>query len=1083
MSVAINQLENDPSYRNHESHLIEFWETNHVTEQILQNNSHCQERVFFDGPPFISGSGKTKTSENGRESSGLHAGHCLVSEIKSCIIRYLQMNKCLCYPWTGTDNHGLPIETFVSKLLNLSTPNDIRAYGIDKFNQVCKQTITKYETLWDPVYKAIGRQVDLSHRYKTMDTNFMESVWWVFKQMWNKNLIERSWKILPYSYKCGTCLSNFEVSQCYKNITDTTTYVYFPLVNEKNTGLVVWTTTPWTLPCNMAVCVNPDGQYVRVTDSTSRSYIVHENYVNNLRLHEKTIMQYKKGRDMVGTLYYPPFTYFNDRMFKVICDPFVEISGGIGTGIVHMCPIHGEIDYDVCMSNGIVTLNDIMTLQTVDDNGCFTDKIVDFKGMNVFDSNEKIISYLDQHHLLVRTEKYTHSYPHSDRTGEPIIYRAMPSYFVKVTKLKDRLLEMNKKINWVPNHIGTGRFQNWLENVRDWSISRSRFFGTRIPVWLSDDGDEVVCIGSIDELMKYAHLTYRPTDLHPEFIDQITITSSTTGKLLRNCGYVFDCWFESGAVPYGQIHYPFEHSDAFDNRDYLSDIVCEGIDQCRGWFYVQLVESVALLNKLPFKTVICTGLVLDKDGKKMSKRNGNFTDPSEVIEKYGSDALRMYLLDSPAVKSENLCFNEEHIIDMKQKIIQLDNGIKFFIEHYLSYIKSGKQFVKDSYLTTNNVMDRWILIKTQLLVNRLHEYMDQYDISRCPQLINEFIEDLTNWYIKLSRSRIRGTIDCEQWSLSLSVLYHVITVFIKLVVPFMPFLSEYIYQHIKLLENSPELSINYCEYPQIHEISQVDYNFLQNIETFRSVLSRIRSLRSKISIRKPIKKLYMGLGEDNMQFFEQMKDMLCEEINCLDIELGDVSKYVSYCCQFNMKQMAVKYKKYMKDIKNITQTINKEEQGSLKKLYCDNIPISLNYCGNNIELTRDELKVTPIPSLTFGDHVVSNIDNGILLALDTDQDDELQYKYIVRQFCIAVQNMRRKADIHPWDKISVYYQTSEQLTKILENNINLCENKLKLKITGNCDFTPKETQIISEIVDIYTLDDQCFDHLTLSLYK
>jgi isoleucyl-tRNA synthetase len=1082
--LSVTQFENDPTYQAHDKMMVEYWDSIHLVDLINERNRHQPQIVYLEGPPFISGSGKNDKTK--KESSGLHAGHCLVSEIKSCIIKYLHMNGYYCLPYTGTDNHGLPIENFVGKLLGLSTPNEIREYGVPQFNQVCKQTIIKYETLWDPIYKFIGRPIDLSHRYKTMDFKFMESVIWVFKTLWDKDLIYRGWKILPYSYKCGTVLSNFEVSQCYKDVTDTTVYVCFKLIGEDQCSLVAWTTTPWTLPSNLALCVHPDGQYVKVTDKDGRSLIVHERYVDNLHIKDAVVVPYKIGRDLAGMEYIPPFPYFSygKRVFKVICDPFVEITGGIGTGVVHCSPMHGEIDYDVCLASGVVTLEDVIHLQSVDDNGNFTSIITDFAGQNVFDANENIIDYLLYDYSLLRTEKYTHSYPHSDRTGEPIIYRAMSSYFVKVSQLKDQLMAMNQKINWVPKHVGSGRFQNWLENVKDWSISRSRFFGTPIPVWISDDEQESICIGSVDQLVQLAKLEQKPTDLHPEFIDKITIISPTSGKCLHRVPFVLDCWFESGSVPYGQIHYPFEHANAFDHCEYLSDFICEGIDQTRGWFYTLLVLSTALLNKPAYHNVICTGLVLDKEGKKMSKRNGNFKDPMEIIEKFGSDSLRMYLLGSAAVRADSLNFDEDNILLVKQKLIQLQNGIKFFIEHYLSYTKSGHTLDFDLYKSTTNIFDQWILVRTKELIRQLQTYLDRFDIDRCPPLIYQFIEDFTNWYIKLSRSRMRGTSSLDEWAVSLSVTRYVIINFIKAVVPFMPFLAEYTYNHINNLDENPQCSIHMCQYPaQSSDLNNEEQLLLKNMEIFRDVLTKARAVRSKnghtASIRKPIKKLHIGHDNETfLTFVEQFKDILCDEVNCLDVEIGKIANYISYRCKPIMKAMAIKYKKYMKQIKELIEIIN-QDQPSLVVFYTLKQPIRCVFNGEQLLLTSDEIEVIPETNPLIGKHIVSLMENNLIVGIDIGRDDKMTEKYIIRQFCMMVQNLRKKADIHPWDIIYAYYHTDDMVHTILQTNLDECQTKLKCHIG---QLTMGQL-VIGEDLCFKTLDDVESWKIHIDLYQ
>lgn len=1077
----ITQIPSNFDYASMEDETLEYLNKIRIVKKINERHETDSMCIFMEGPPFISGSGKTDDSK--KKQSGLHIGHCLVSEIKSCVMKYLQMRGFRCDMYTGTDNHGLPIETFVSKQLQLQSPNAIREYGVENFNRKCKETILEYETLWDPVYESIGRFVDLTHRYKTMDKNYMESVFWVFKTLWKKNLIYRGWKVMPYSYRAGTVLSNFEASQCYQEVNDDTTYVYFPIVGKEKTGFVAWTTTPWTLPCNIALCLNPNGEYVTVTDQNDRKYIVHKGCVRNLCIdikHIKNVIPCGTGNDLTGIEYIPPFNYYPKRKYVTISDPFVEMDGKIGTGIVHIACGFGEIDYDVSMKKGIVTRDDIIELCPVDDNGCFTDPITDYKGKLVFDTNQDIIVYLKTRDLLVRKEKYKHSYPHSDRTGEPLIYRAMTSYFVRVTAIKDKLLEMNSKVTWMPEHIGKGRFHEWLSNARDWSISRSRFFGTPIPLWVTDDGTDALCIGSIDELMEYANLKERPIDLHPEFLDKIIIERD--GKMYKRIPDVFDCWFESGSVPYGQIHYPFENGHIFDDREYLSDFVCEGIDQTRGWFYTLLVLSTALFGKPAFKNVICTGLILDKDGKKMSKRFGNYKDPYYIIRRFGSDAMRMYLLGSSAVQADDLNFDEENIIPVKQKLMQWQSGIHFFIEHYLSFMSNGYVFDKDLYKRATNIFDQWILLRMNEVVRTMNYNLGRFDVNPNVKVIYEFINDYTNWYTKLNRLRLKGIVSKEDWSMSLSVAYHIIMVMTKCLVPYTPFLSECVYKHIKQYEQKQEESVHLCTYPTLDEYDFSE-KLLVNIGVFKEVVQNIRAIRmresSTASIRRPLKKVYIAHDNDDViTFINMLSDVIKKEINCDEIEITKATNYMEYMLKPKKSVIAKKYRVYMKNMDGILQMITsdmmREMYNSPEYVITINIPDKyiVEKGVNQLTFTRNELEIIPKTSGSFGCGFISEMFGRLMIAIDTRTDVMLEEKFIVGQFCRNIQHMRKSNSIHPWDEVVIVYDTQcEQLERIIGMNIIQCQKHLKCTVSKEHVMCERDTIVCrNNIVDIISMN-------------
>jgi len=590
-----------------------------------------------------------------------------------------------------------------------------------------------------------------------------------------------------------------------------------------------------------------------------------------------------------------------------------------------------------------------------------------------------------------------------------------------------------------------------------------------------------MCIGSIDELMRFAEITERPTDLHPEFINKIIIISPTTGKKLYRIPEVFDCWFESGSVPYGQLHYPFENEHIFDNREYLSDFVCEGIDQTRGWFYTLNVLSTALFDKPAFRNVICAGLILDKEGKKMSKRNGNFKDPLEIIEKYGSDPMRMYLLGSSVVQAENLNFDEDNIMIVKQKLIQWHNCVHFFIEHYLAYVKQGHIFDCHSFNKSENIFDKWIIAKTRKFIHEMTNKLDQYDLPTCVHLIFEFIENFANWYLKLNRNRMKGINSLKEWGESLSTACYSIMNAIKCMTPFTPFLSEYIYQNIKNLDENPQETIHMCKYPNVNvEMCTFDI-LLENMEIFKNVLTNARALRSKkseiASIRKPIKKLY--IAHDNVQFLEfigSFTDILMDEVNCMDIEISQTNKFISYKIKPNMKEIAKKYKQKMKSMKEILGTI---PQNILSEFYDKKITTIMH---DNMIFTQNEIEVIPEVSTTYDTNIISIMVNNLIIAIDTSYDEKLLEKYISRQFCMAVQNLRKECDIHPWDVIAIGYDTEKCLYHMYKNE----ENTLKLKCqihSIDCHHINTWKMIIEKRCEMYGFDGNVYDRVTIKLVQ
>src|SRR5215470_16211282 len=644
--------------------VLKFWDEQNIFARTLEKTRTCPPFIFYDGPPFATGLP--------------HYGHLLAGTIKDIVPRFWTMRGRYVDRRFGWDCHGLPVEMEIEQALGLSGKTDIERFGVARFNTECRKIVLRYTEEWEKTVRRMGRWVDFRNDYRTMDLSFMETVWWVFKQMWDQGLVYEGHKVLPFSTRLSTVLSNFEANLNYKDVQDPAITVRFTVEGEEHTYFVAWTTTPWTLPSNLALAVGPDIDYVKVRDhSDGTRYILAEARVKAYfpKADTYTIEARCKGKDLVGRGFAPLLPYFDERKqagaFRVLAADYVTTEDG--TGIVHIAPAFGEEDFFVCQKAGIDMVN------PVDDEGRFTQPVSDFLGLHVKEADPKIIDRLKREKKIVHQGTIFHSYPFCWRSDTPLIYRAVTTWFVRVEAFRDQLVTNNRLTHWVPEHLRDGRFGNWLEGARDWAISRNRYWGTPLPIWKNEDSSEVVCLGSIDELAKQTGV--QVTDLHREFVDDLTFPAANGKGVMRRVPHVFDCWFESGSMPYAQLHYPFEHAEDFA-RSFPADFVAEGLDQTRGWFYTLMVVASALFDKPAFHNVVVNGLVLAEDGKKMSKRFKNYPEPEDVIAEYGADALRLYLINSPLVRAEELRFSEQGVRDtVRRLLLPWWNAYKFFVTY------------------------------------------------------------------------------------------------------------------------------------------------------------------------------------------------------------------------------------------------------------------------------------------------------------------------------------------------------------------------------------------------------------------
>jgi len=1053
--------------------IIKHWKDSDLYNKWIKHDETSPNFNFVDGPPFVS-------------SSNLHFGHILVSLMKSTVLYFEKMNNKNVVNKLGYDTHGLPIEMSVNKILNLNTRQDVLQFGIDKYNAKCKETINSFSGAWKPIFEMVGRITNDNH-YKTMDPTFMESVWYIFKEIYKKGYVYEGKRVMPFSIGCNTPISNFEASQNYKEIDTLSIYVaflihsqisyldytIFPNGTEQDIYIVTWTTTPWTLPCNMALCINIDELYVLILAKKDNKYfIIAKNSVQKLFSDytydnsNYNILEVFIGLHLVGSIYEPLYRYeaTHNHTFRIVEDNYVQCFAydkdkSPGSGVVHLAPGFGEDDFRVCKKSGII-INDSDILTPIDENGKFTlssaphlINSIELNGMFYKDANKLIIKDLENRGILIKSELYRHSYPFCWRTDTPLIYKAVHSWFINTIQLKDQMIANNKKINWYPSHIGSGRFNKWLEDTKDWCISRNRFFGTPIPIWVNkNDNNDIIVIGSIQELVEFSGLTReqiwgdKPIDLHSEFIDHITIVKDN--KTYKRINEVFDCWFESGCVPYAQNHYPFSGFRFDETSDALCDFICEGIDQTRGWFYTLHVIATALFNKPAFKNVICSGLILAGDGKKMSKNLGNYTDPIDTLKTFGSDNLRLYMLNLPATYAESSRFVEDDIKIQTKCIQQWINSFRFIIENIRKYENvSKKSYVLIVNFQSSNEFDQWILSCLMSAISDIKSYMIKYEFTKCISTIYNFIENYTNWYLKFNRNRLKGKEGCAEWINSLNTSIYITNQFNLAVAPFMPFLSETIFINLK------KWNISYCDntsallnkYP---EINNVFVNIVSEdiFAKFQKVCEAIRILRNKVglsSVKIPIKTVKVitesALITNNLL---KMKDYFYrEEINVLDILFENPSS--DQCNNITITINLSMGKIYRNNIMAIKQYLS--ELSISEKIEIMNNPIS-KICGYDIP--REHLIIKEIPNTKMGEHeTLISIDN-MKVILDKSQDKSVFENHFIRMVIYHTQKIRKSLGIRPWDIIQFYYNVqNKELSEILTHRIETLNKELYYNIT------------------------------------
>jgi len=1008
------------SFPEMEKNILKFWDEDKTFEKSIQNRDKAAEFVFYDGPPFANGTP--------------HYGHIMVSYVKDAVARFQTMNGKKVERRLGWDCHGLPAEMSAEKQLGVSGRKQIEAYGIEKFNDFCRTDVLKYSGIWVDMFKRIGRWVDFSHDYKTMNLSFMESVIHNFKELYDKGLIYEDYRVLPYSWAAETPLSNFEVNLGYRDKTDSAITVMFKLENGKK--ILVWTTTPWTLPSNLMLAVGNDIDYV-VMNEDGQDYIIAEARLNSYKKQLENAHQVGKikGSDLVGMSYEPMFPYFkelkNKGAFKVLSGEFVSTEDG--TGVVHIAPGFGQDDFEVCRQYD----ENFPVVCPVDEAGKFTAEVPDYEGKQVFETNEPIMQWLKENHLLVKKEQYTHTYPYCWRTDTPLIYKAMSSWFVKVTDFRDEMVKNNQEITWIPGHIKDGRFGKWLEGARDWSISRNRFWGTPIPVWKSDNPKfpRIDVFGSLEEIKEKTGVEV--TNLHKPYIDNVVYANpdDPSGQTkMRRVSDVFDCWFESGSMPYAQIHYPFENKEWFENH-FPADFIVEAIDQTRGWFYTLTVLSTALHGKPAFKNCVCTGLLMAEDGQKLSKRLKNYPDPNEILETVGSDTLRWFLISSPVIKGGNVAVSGKEITKTARKAL-----IPFWNAYYFFTLYANAEGIKATEISqSSDVLDNYILAKLKALINDVKSDMETYEIARACASVEDFLEILNNWYIRRSRARFWDGEDLNAFN----TLYTVLVNVAKIAAPLMPFMSEFVYKGL-----TGDESVHLTDVPNLDAIDD-NMQLITQMDMVRAISSVAKAIREEHKLRNRLPLKSMIIAGDKAHSLKDFAEAIKDEVNVKEIELkSDITDVAGRFLYLKTPLIGKRLGAYMKDIMAKSKTDEWKQ----------NADGTLSIAGQTLFAEEYELRLV----IKEGMSGQALPDNTAVVILDTEIDENLEKEGIARDFVRMIQALRKSKDFDISDRIKLAYSSND--------------TKVKTAITEYADYI-KEQVLALEIAENASISEPTVDEL------
>ena len=1048
VNIVYRKVDTNLNFVDREKEVEKFWKDNKIFEKSMDSRKEGETYTFYDGPP----------TANGKP----HIGHVLTRVIKDMIPRYRTMKGYMVPRKAGWDTHGLPVELEVEKKLGLDGKEQIEEYGMEPFIQQCKESVWKYKGMWEDFSSTVGFWADMEHPYVTYDNNFIESEWWALKEIWEKGLLYKGFKIVPYCPRCGTPLSAQEVSQGYKTVKERSAIVRFKVVGE-DAYFLAWTTTPWTLPSNVALCVNPDEIYCKVKAADGYTYYMAEALLDKVlgKLAKDDepayeILEKYKGTDLERREYEPLFACTGEAAAKqhkkahfVTCDNYVTMSDG--TGIVHIAPAFGEDDSRVGREY------DLPFVQFVDGQGNMT-KETPYAGVFVKKADPMVLTDLDKEGKLFDAPKFEHDYPHCWRCDTPLIYYARESWFIKMTAVKDDLIRNNNTINWIPESIGKGRFGDWLENVQDWGISRNRYWGTPLNIWQCECG-HMHSIGSRQELFEMSGDEKAKTvELHRPYIDEITLKCPECGGEMHRVPEVIDCWFDSGAMPFAQHHYPFENKELFEQQ-FPANFISEAVDQTRGWFYSLLAESTLLFNKAPYKNVIVLGHVQDENGQKMSKSKGNAVDPFDALNKYGADAIRWYFYINSAPWLPNR-FHGKAVVEGQRKFMStLWNTYAFFVLYAnIDNFDATKYTLNYDKLP---VMDKWLLSKLNTMVKTVDADLDSYKIPEAARALQEFVDDMSNWYVRRSRERFWAK-GMEQDKINAYMtLYTALVTVAKAAAPMIPFMTEDIYQNLvrSIDADAPE-SIHLCDYPEVNE-AWIDKDLEANMEELLEIVVLGRACRNTANIknRQPIGTMYVKAEKAMDKFYT---DIIADELNVKEVKFADdVESFISYSFKPQLRTVGPKYGKLLNGIRTALSEI--DGTAAMKELR-DNGVLVLDIDGNSVELAEEDLLIETAQSEGY----VTETDGETSVVLDTNLTPELIQEGFVREIISKVQTMRKEAGFEVMDKIIVYAKDNDKIMDIMKANQDEIKREVLAEniILGEAEGYTKEWNINKEAVTL-----------------